>query len=157
MLRTTMIVPILTIGLAAPVWAQQSNTVDQGTRQQADAVVAKYVDAINKGDAPTIAALFAQNFISITPSGVRISAAQVEDEIQGVHQRGLTLTAKTDTVQPMFGGQGIAVTAPYAGTFANDPGSPNVKGNFLFVLERAGNDWKVRVFTAARMLPQPPR
>jgi hypothetical protein len=53
-------------------------------------------------------------------------------------------------------GQGLIAAAPYSGTFTNDPGTPHVQGNFLFVLERAGDDWKIRVFAAARTVAPPP-
>ena len=68
MRRLMMIIPMLGISLTAPAWAQQTNTVDQQTRQQVEAIVTNYVDAINKGDGQAVAALFAPNPISITPS-----------------------------------------------------------------------------------------
>jgi ketosteroid isomerase-like protein len=149
--------PVLAIALVGPAWAQPTNTVDPQTRQQVEAIVANYVGAVNKGDGQTLAALYAANFISITPNSKRTTGAEVQDEIAGVHKRGLALSAKVDDVEPLFGGQGLVATAPYEGTFANDPGTPHVRGNFLFVLERAGDSWKVRIFTASRLVPAPAR
>ena len=54
-----------------------------------------------------------------------------------MHKLGLILTAKVDDVEPIFGGQGAIVTAPYTGTFT-DPSIPPGRGNMLLVLERAG-------------------
>ena len=155
MRRSMMMIPVLGVSLAVPAWAQQ--TVDQQTRQQVEAVVANYVDAINKGEGQAVAALLAPNPISITPSGKRTSGEQVQSEIEAVHKRGLNLTYTVDQVEPLFGGQGVAATAPYQGTFSNDPGTPHVQGNFMFVLEHSGDSWKVRIFTASRMAPAPAR
>jgi ketosteroid isomerase-like protein len=148
------VIPVVALALALPAYAQQ---VDQQTRQQADAIVSEYIGAINKGDGQAVAALFAPNPISITPTGKRTSGEQMRCEIEGVHKWGMTISAKVDQVMPLVGGQEIAATAPYQGTFANDPGSPQVKGNFLFVLERSGDSWKVRIFTASRLVPAPAR
>lgn len=155
MQRSTVILAVLTLAFAAPAHAQQ--TVDQQTRQQVEAIVASYVDGINKGDGQAVAALYAANPISITPSGKRTSSAQVQSEVEAVHKRGLTLTSKVDQVEPLSGGQVIAATAPYQGTFGNDPGTPNVQGNFVFVLERSGDSWKVRIFAVSRAAPAPAR
>jgi len=157
MRSSMMIMLVLPVALAAPALAQPTNTVDQQTRQQVEAIVANYVGAVNKGDGQTVAALYAANFISITPNGKRTAGAKVQDEIEGVHKRGLALTAKVDEVEPLFDGQGLVATAPYEGTFTNDPGTPHIQGNFMFVLEHAGNSWKIRIFTASRLVPAPVR
>ena len=75
----------------------------------------------------------------------RHTAAQIQIYIEPVHKRGLTLTPKVDDVEPLFGGQGVVATAPYTGVFTNDPGSPHVQGNLLFVLEHVGDGWKIRI------------
>ena len=157
MRRFMMIIPVLGISLAAPAWAQQTNTVDQQTRQQVETIVANYVDAINKGDGQAVASLFAPSPINITPNGKTTSGAQIQSGIEAVHKRGLTITAKVDQVEPLFGGQGLAATAPYQGTFSNDPGNPQIQGNFMFVLEHSGDSWKVRIFTASRLVTAPVR
>jgi len=147
---------VLAIAFAVPAFAQQTNAVDPQMRQQVEAVVMKYVDAINNGDGQAVAALYGANPISIDPRGKSTTAAQIQNTIEAVHKRGLTLAAKVDDVEALFGGQGVVATAPYTGTFANDPGSPHVQGNFLFVLERAGDGWKIRIFTASRLVPPAP-
>lgn len=112
MRSSIVIMPVLAVALVEPALAQ-TNTVDQQTRQQVEAIVANYVDAVNKGDGQTVAALYAANFVSITPNGKRTASTKVRDEIEGVHKRGLALAAKVDEVEPLFGGQGLVATAPY--------------------------------------------
>lgn len=154
--RSVVTASVLAIAFAVPAFGQQTNTVDQQTRQQVEAIVMKYMDAINTGDGQALTALYGSNPISITPGGKATTVAQIQNEIETVHKRGLTLTAQVDDVGPLFSGQGVVATAPYTGTFAKDPGSPHVQGNFLFVLEHAGDGWKIRIFTASRLAPPAP-
>jgi hypothetical protein len=154
MRRSMMMASVLAVAFAMPAFAQQ--TVDQPTRQQVEAMVMKFVDVTNKGDGQAGAAMYGPNPINITANGKSTTAAQIQSGIEAVHKRGLTLSAKVDDVAPLFGGQGVVATAPYTGVFANDPGSPHIQGNFLFVLEHAGDGWKIRIFTASRSAPAPP-
>lgn len=151
--RPMMMVAVLAFGLALPAFAQQTNAVDQQTRQQVEAIVMKYTDALNSGDGQAMANLYGPNPISITPTGKNTTTAGIQENVEMVHKRGLTISAKIDGVQPILGGQGVVATAPYTGVFTKDPGSPHVQGNFLFVLEHAGGDWKLRAFTASRLVP----
>lgn len=147
---------MLAISFAGPAFAQQTNVADQKMRQEVEAVVTQYVDAINKGDAQSLAALFGPNAVDITPYGKYTQAAgQIEDSLEVPHKLGLTLAAKVDDIEPLFGGQGAVATAPYTGTLSNNPGTSQVRGNLLFVLERAGIGWKVRIATASRLVPAP--
>ncbi len=156
MFRSLVTVPALAVVLAVPASAQQTGAVDQQTRQQVEALVMKWTDAVNKGDGQALAALFGLNLINITPNGKSTTAAQIQNDIEPVHKRGLTLTPKVDDVEPLFGGQGVVATAPYTAVFTNDPGSPHVQGNLLFVLEHAGDGWKIRILTASRLVSAVP-
>ncbi len=88
---------MLAISFAGPAFAQQTNVADQKMRQEVEAVVTQYVDAINKGDAQSLAALFGPNAVDITPYGKYTQAAgQIEDSLEVPHKLGLTLAAKVD-------------------------------------------------------------
>src|SRR4051812_34618030 len=152
-----MTASMLMVALASPAFAQQTNVADQQMHQQAEAIVTQYVDALNKGDAQAYAALFAPNAIDINPFGkFKNAGTQLQDSSGMVHKMGLTLTVKVDDVESIFGGQGAVATAPYTGTFTNNPATPQVRGNLLFVLERAGESWKIRAQTASRLAPAAP-
>ena len=131
MRSSIVVMPLLAIALTRPVWAQPTNTVDQQTRQQVEALVASYLSAVNKGDGQALVALYAPNFIRIDSSGKRTADAEIQTQIEEMHKRGETLAARVDAVEPLFGEQGIVATAPYEGTFANDPGAPRFRGNYL--------------------------
>jgi hypothetical protein len=55
----------LAIGFAAPILAQEENTVDPEVLQQIEAVYTKYDEAYNKNDAAAIAALFTQDALQV--------------------------------------------------------------------------------------------
>ena len=153
-----MILPVLAIGLAVPAFAQQTNAVDQQTRQAVEAIVAKYVDAMNNGDGQALAALYVPNPTIITPRGKDTTRAQIEIGVETTHKMGLTVTAKVDDVEPLLGGQAVVVTAPYTATYTNNPATSQVEGYWMFVLERAGGGWKIRARSATRLMPAaPPR
>lgn len=150
-------IPLLALVLAAPAYGQPAGTADQQTRQQAEALVAQYVDALNKGDGQALAGLYSSNAIDITPFGKNISSEQIANTAQMVHSRGLNLSAKADDVASLAGGQVVVITAPYTGTYANNPATPRVQGNLLFVAERDGGGWKLRAVSAARQVTPGPK
>jgi ketosteroid isomerase-like protein len=157
MRRSMILIPVLAVSFALPYFAsaQQTDAADPQMRQKAESVVMQYVDALNKGDAQAYAALFASNAININPFGKQ-TGSQIEENVERVHKMRLTLSAKIEDVEPIFGGQGVTTIAPYTSNFTNNPGVSHVQGNMMFVLERAGDGWKIRIATASRMQPPAP-
>jgi ketosteroid isomerase-like protein len=154
MRHSTTMTLMLAFALSAPAFAQQANVADQAMRQQAEAIVNKYVDALNKGDTQAYSDLFAPNAIDINPFGKhKKTGKDFGDTLDMTRKLGLTLHAKVDDVEPLSGGQGAFVVASYTGSYSNYPVAPNVAGNLLFVLERSGDAWKVRVQSASRLAP----
>lgn len=150
-MRSTPFIALLVLAFAQPVHAEQ---VDQQMRQQVISIVAQYVDALNKGDGQTWVALFGPNPINIGPSGKLTTADQLLGAMETYRQVGLAITATVENVELLFGGQGIVATASYSGTY-NDPSMQQIQGNFLFVLEHAGNGWKIHASSSSRSLPAP--
>ncbi len=146
-----MITSMLVIAYTVPAFAQQTSVADSQTRQQAEAVLKQYTDAVNNGDTAALGAVFAPNALDINPFGIVKDPDTHFEVTEKVHKLGLILTAKVDDVEPIFGGQGAIVTAPYTGTFT-DPSIPPGRGNMLLVLERAGERWKIRAISASRLL-----
>ena len=149
-MRLITSIAFIALAFAAPVHAQQ---VDQQTRQQVESIVVQFVDALNKGDDQAIAAQFSPNLIAIGPRSKATTIAQLQAAIKAVHQRGLAITATVDEIEPLFAGQGIVATAPYKGIAFNRPVRSQIEGNFLLVLERVGDNWKIRAVVATRTLP----
>ena len=149
-MRLITSIAFIALAFASPVHAQQ---IDQQTRQQVGSIVVQFVDALNKGDDQAIAAQFSPNLIVIGPRSKATTIAQLQDVIRAVHQRGLAITATVDEIEPLFAGQGIVATAPYKGIAFNRPVRAQIEGNFLLVLERVGDSWKIRAAVATRSLP----
>src|SRR4051794_10193633 len=101
-----MIMPLLALAFTTPAFSQQTNAVDQQTRQKAEAIVMQYVDALNKGDGQAYGALYAPNAIDINPFGkYRMTGTQAQEAVEMPHKLGLNLSAKVDDVESLFGGQ----------------------------------------------------
>ena len=49
MRNSLLIMAVLAVGFAIPAFAQQTNTVDQQTRQQVEGIVARLAEALSKG------------------------------------------------------------------------------------------------------------
>jgi ketosteroid isomerase-like protein len=146
-----IIAHMLIIAFAASAFAQQTKMTDPQSLQQAESIVTQYADALNRGDGEALAATYAPDAIDISPVGkVRNVGTQVHDAAEKVHKMGLTYAIKVDDVEPVFGGQGLMVTTSYKINFTNAPIPPG-QGNILFVLERAGESWKIRAVVASRL------
>jgi ketosteroid isomerase-like protein len=76
MLRLFMIMPVLAIGLAMPVAAQQ--TSDQDARQAGESVVEAHNKATQARDPAEVAALFTEDAILLTPDGPLFGRAAIE-------------------------------------------------------------------------------
>jgi ketosteroid isomerase-like protein len=157
MCHKIIIAHILIIAFATSAFAQQTTVTDSQSLQQAESIVTQYADALNKGDGEALAATYAPDAIDISPLGkVRNVGTQVHDTAEKVHKMGLTYAIKVDDVEPVFGGHGLMVTTSYKINFSNAPSIPPGQGNILFVLERAGDSWKIRAVVASRLAAAAP-
>jgi len=136
--------------------AQQRSQVDTQTLQQVDALVQKYDQALSNGDMSTLGSLYLPGALVITPFG-KLEDGKTDFHIANrSHGIGFRETSQVEDVQPVFDGQGLLVTAAYTVTFAPDQKIPTGHGYDLFVLEKTGEEWKIRSNAASRLLPPPP-
>jgi hypothetical protein len=105
-----LIMAVLALGFAIPAFAQQTNTVDQQTRQQVEGIVARIAETLSKADGQGYLALFATNAISISAFGK--STGQQIGDLEDARKMGVTFSAKVDDVEPIFGGQGVLLPSP---------------------------------------------
>jgi hypothetical protein len=110
MRNSLLIMAVLAVGFAIPAFTQQTNTVDQQTRQQVEGIVARLAEALSKADGQGYQALYATNAIAISAFGK--STGQQIGDLEDARKMGLTFSAKVDDVEPIFGGQGVMTTAP---------------------------------------------
>jgi len=86
--------------LSVPAVAQQKDAAaQQVTRQQIEALTAKYVEAFNKGDGRTVAALYSADNIAINPLGMMTGAKNYEERVQHEAKIGGKITLKIDQVR----------------------------------------------------------
>ena len=149
-----LIMAVVAPGFATPAFAQQTNTVDQQTRQQVEGIVARVAETLSKADGQSYQALYTTNAIVISAFGK--STGQQIGDLENARKMGVAFTAKVDDVEPIFGGQGIVTTAPFTATFTNNPATRQVQGNLMLVLEREGGDWKIRISTFSRLATAAP-
>ena len=154
MRNSLLIMAVLAVGFAIPAFTQQTNTVDQQTRQQVEGIVARLAEALSKADGQGYQALYATNAIAISAFGK--STGQQIGDLEDARKMGLTFSANVDDVQPIFGGQGVMTTAPFTATFTNNPATRQVQGNLMLVLERDGGGLKIRISTFSRLATAAP-
>jgi Domain of unknown function (DUF4440) len=147
--NSLLIMAVLALGFAMPAFAQQ-NTVDQQTRQQLEGIVVRLAETLSKGDGQGYQALYATNAIEISALKGKSTGQQIGD-LEDARKVGLTFTATVDDIEPIFGGQGLVIIAPYAATFTTNPAARPVQGISTLVLERDGGGWKIRIATFSRL------
>jgi hypothetical protein len=152
--KSLLIMAGLALGFAMPAFAEQTNPVDKQTLQEVEGIVARLAETLSKGDGQGYQALYATNAIDVSAFGK--STGQQIGDLEAVHKMGLTFTAKVDDVEPIFGGQGVVIIAPYTATFTNNPATHQVQGNMTLVLERDGGGWKIRISTFSRLASAAP-
>jgi len=151
MLRSLMIMPMLTIALAMPAAAQQIS--EQDARRAAESFVETFLKAAQKKDAAGLAALYTEDALLITPDGPISGRAAIEKW----HAEGFKVftqeAAKLDQVEVI--GDGVRWrTGTWAGTFQGPHGSLQVKGYWATTDVLRGNTWKIRM-EVDNMTPPP--
>jgi ketosteroid isomerase-like protein len=145
---------VLAVGFAVPAIAQPREiATPQEMRQQAEAIAAKYAEAVNQGDAKAGDALFSTHGMSITPYGVSRTQEKREETWAMVKKMGINLAMKVNEVQAVFGGQGAIVDGGYSVTYTGNSATKQAEGNFFQLLEREGDAWKIRVLSFTRLAP----
>ena len=140
---------------ATTALAQQRSQVDTQTLQKVDALVQKLDQALSNGDRAALSNLYLPGALVITPFG-KLKDGTDSHVADHLHGMGWRETSQVEDVQPVFDGQGLLVTAAYTGTFAPDQKIPTAHGYYLFVLEKTGDEWKIRANSASRLIPLAP-
>ena len=129
--------------LTVPAVAQQKDAAaQQDTRQQVEALTAKWVEAFNKGDGKAVAALYSADNISVNRLGMMTGAKNYEERVQHEVKLGGKITLKVDQVRAM-GSNAALAAGPYQITYTANPAGSQFEGNWLRVFEREAGDWKI--------------
>jgi uncharacterized protein (TIGR02246 family) len=129
--------------LSVPAVAQQKDAAaQQVTRQQIEALTAKWVEAFNAGDGKAVAALYSADNISINPLGMMTGAQNYEERVQHEVKMGGKITLKVDQVRAI-GNDAALAAGPYQITYTANRAGSQFEGNWLRVFEREAADWKI--------------
>jgi ketosteroid isomerase-like protein len=140
-------------GAIAPAYAQQ---VDAQTEEAAEGISAKWIEAVNKGDAKTAVALLTPDGFSIDVYGESSGSTMEEKIAQKAHEMGVALTSKTDDVKSLASGQLILAIGTYSVAYANNPTTKTAEGKWMRLLVKDGPDWKIVAQDLTRQAPPAP-
>jgi ketosteroid isomerase-like protein len=142
----------LALGFTAPALAQQKETADSQIVQQLEAIGKKNDEAFNQKDAAAEAALFTDNAVFVTPSGLVYGRQVIEKWFADVFQRwhhSNQLTKGDQTSPPAVSASGNE--ALWVGEWSNTVQTQNdqmdVKGYWSAVYIRQGDAWMIRMLT----------
>jgi uncharacterized protein (TIGR02246 family) len=136
----------LAIGFAAPAFAQQKDTVDPKIAQEIRALFMKFDEAFNKNDAAALAAFYTQDAVFVTPDEGTLDGRQAietyyaKHEFQDYHCKNLSITV--DQVNAV--GNEVSVIGRWSDTFFELGFTKQAEGQYLPVLVREGDTWKIR-------------
>jgi uncharacterized protein (TIGR02246 family) len=156
MLRSLIVVPMLTIGLALPAHAQQTST---SAAQQIADLGKKYDEAFNKHDVAALSAIFAENAV-IVGEGPMLSGRQaIEENYRNFFKNGNPNPDHLTKVVEMraMGDKAAWVVGEWSGT---GPGPNNTTqdfhGNWGGVDVQENGKWVVQMLTWNRIETPPP-
>jgi ketosteroid isomerase-like protein len=143
----------LAIGFAAPAFAQQKDAADPQIRQQIDALTKKFIDAVDNNDAATVAALYTEDAVFVTPQGPLYGREAIQkfwtDLFKQFHVSNHV--SKDDPYSPhIIGTAGNEVwrNAEWSETLQGQNGGPiQLKGYWSAIEVREGDAWKHRMLT----------
>ena len=148
-MRRMMFILMLLL-FAVSVSAQQT-----ATRSAIDAGVKKWSDAVAKGDAAALSALYADDaMVFPTNSDIVRGKAAIRKFWQGFIDSGIKNVALNTLEVEVLGDTAIEV-GTYASTGAD--GKAMDKGKYIVVWKRVGNDWKIRRDIFNTSMPAPAR
>ena len=148
----------LAISLAMPASGQQKDTIHSQIEEQ---VSKKFDEAFNNGDAMTLAALYTEDAVQVTPNGPIFGREAIEKFFQGMFQQGRFSQHfnKDDQDSPhVMGTAGNEVwrTGEWGFIFQGKGGDPvKLKGFWSAINAREAETWKIRMLTF-NVTPAPP-
>src|ERR1700730_15738704 len=151
MLRSLMIIPVLAIGLAMPVAAQQIS--DQEARKVVESLVERFDNAMRTKDVAGSTAIFTEDAIRVTPDGPLVGRAAIEKDFAEGFKVYSHDASKGNQVMVVNGL--IFANGSWGGTLQGPNGPMQIKGYWGHTEVPDGGTWKMR-FDAFNMTPTPP-
>jgi ketosteroid isomerase-like protein len=146
------LVPVVVIGLSAPAVAQALS--EQEARKIAQSLDEAQISAEQHHDVTAAGALFAEDAVEVTPSGLASGRAEIEKFLAAGLKDYAPDMGKIDRVIPISDGV-ILGAGSWGGTYHGPDGPVHLHGYWAQTLVRDGNTWKIRQ-EAYNSVPPPP-
>jgi ketosteroid isomerase-like protein len=130
----------LAIGFAAPAIAQEKEVTDPEIRLQLDRIDRKFDEACNRSDAAAVAALFTQNAVDVTPTGVFSGQQAIEKYFEGIFQKWHISGHKNKLDHVYELGSHLCAIGEWSLEATSQPAG----GYWTLVYSRDGDNWKIR-------------
>jgi len=140
------IAAFILFGTAAPTFAQQSEPSVGGEPYQT--VQSEFAEAYNRKDVAAMAALFSENGVRITPSGIFRGRDAIRREMQRVIELGLHDYSVQRTVSRLVGNMVFN-----AGEWTAKLGDQQLHGYYSALLFREGGEVKIFEETVSVTMP----
>jgi ketosteroid isomerase-like protein len=136
--------------------AQSANRGSVDQMNEGKLVVQKWEHAFNARDQQALSALLMDDAVAIDPFGIMRGKQTLSALNPNVIKLGITLSFNVESVEPVAGASSLVVIGSYKTTFA-DPNTRPSQGNYLMLLEKQNEDWKIRSMVTSRLAaPAPP-
>lgn len=140
MIVRSLALAILAVGLASPALAQQS-AAQATARQQIAAFMHQWIDAYNRRDGRTMAALTTADAFGVGDLGV----VSGDERFERAVQNATAFDAKVASMQVeqvrMIGPDAAVAAGPFSVIY-NNPGPLTMRGTWMQVLERQHGGWR---------------
>ena len=158
-IRLVLALAGLAISLAAPIFAQQKDTVDPQISQQRDLLgipdalavfgelSGKLDDAYNNKDAEAAAALFTEDAVLVTPDGMVFGRQAIEKRYADTFQRWPITTSSGEGLCLNAIDNAIWSTGKWWSTRQGQTGPKFESGFWSAIYVRDGDAWKIRLLT----------
>jgi uncharacterized protein (TIGR02246 family) len=153
-MKTPLVVTLvgLTISFALPTFAQQKDEVDQQTVQQLEAKMKKFDEAVNNNDATAVAALFTEDAVFVTDTGLLHGRQAIEKQyaewFKGWHHSDHIGKRDPNSTRFLGSTDYAMLGGEWSETNQAQGEKPfQLKGYWSAVDTRVGDAWKIRILT----------
>ncbi len=151
-MRMTYVLCFLLAAFSMPAAAADA---DQNLKQEMEAKRSAFLESFNRRDCAGIAALYASGGVMVNAAGPHTNIAE---ECEGTFKAGFDHEDVALTEVSPLGADTAIVMGEWRLTGKNQSGAPiEIAGLWTEVDVREGGKWKIRMLTAVRKPPQPPK
>ena len=143
------IAAIVATGVALPAFAQG---LDGHSRSQIENLMAAYIGLLEKKDAASLAKLYTEDAVVISPTSptmvVKTGQHEIQTYLQYMMDHDYHTNARTTSIAPL-GSDAVIVVGEYHTIGVSGSGSPfDVAGHYTTINVRSGDEWKIRLLAA---------